>query len=215
MAWGGGCSQLGTLRSRLHPHPPIAGEPHTHPSPPHPTGGLTLETRIPDIGRWGVSMERRWVGGMGWGAWVGGAALGDLHPITHIVLQGLRSRPLHGQQRGVRAAGVDAGQAKIAHFGHVVLRDEDVAGSQVPVHQLLGLQVVHALGHVPAVVGQRHRVPPCPAVTASPVPVAPCPLSRCHHVLCPSVTVSPYPAVTYPPSRCPRVSGRSSAMRAT
>src|SRR5699024_4660453 len=47
------------------------GEPHTHPSPPHPTGGLTLETRIPDIGRWGVSMERRWVGGMGWGGWAG------------------------------------------------------------------------------------------------------------------------------------------------
>lgn len=74
--------------------------------------------------------------------------------IAHVVFQGLRCRPLHRQQSSVCALGIDPGQAEIAHFGHVLLGDEDVAGSQVPVHQLLGLQVVHALGHVPAMGGR-------------------------------------------------------------
>jgi len=84
-----------------------------------------------------------------------------LPTVAHVVFQCLRGRPLHGQQSGVRALGIDPGQAEIADFGHVLLGDEDVARSQVPVHQLLGLQVVHALGHIPAMakrsVTTRHR----------------------------------------------------------
>lgn len=73
----------------------------------------------------------------------------SLPTITHVVFQGLRGCPPHGQQSGICALGIDPGQAKVTHFGHILLGDEDVAGSQVPVYQLLGLQVVHALGHVP------------------------------------------------------------------
>lgn len=87
-----------------------------------------------------------------------------LPTITHVVFQGLWGRPLDGQQSGICTLRIDPGQAKIAHFGHVLLRDEDVAGSQVPVHQLLGLQVVHALSHIPVVAkggrAQCHHVIP-------------------------------------------------------
>ena len=75
---------------------------------------------------------------------------------THPVFERLRRRPLDRQPARVQPLPLSFGQAKVADLGHQVLRNEDVAGSKVSMHQLLALQVLHALGHVPGE-GEGHR----------------------------------------------------------
>lgn len=67
---------------------------------------------------------------------------------THLFLQSFGGGPFNGQLGFVRLLGVHFGQAKVADFGHAVVRNQNVSSRQVSVDQLLGLQVLHPLAHV-------------------------------------------------------------------
>ena len=100
---------------------------------------------------------------------------------AHPVFESLGCRPFDWKPAGVQPLPLSFGQAKVADLGHQVLGHEDVPGSQVSMHQLLALQVFHALGHVPGVEGWWARgsgawttdfqgqAPPCS------MPRSPCP----------------------------------------
>lgn len=73
---------------------------------------------------------------------------GDSRTLAHLLSQGFRSCPLDWQFACVLSAGSFLSEAKVTDFGHVVLRHQHIPGSQVPVHKIVTLQVLHGFTDV-------------------------------------------------------------------
>ena len=69
-------------------------------------------------------------------------------PPAYLLPESFWGRPLDRQFGIICGLCVRLGQAKIADLGHNVIRDQHITSCQVPVNQLLGLQVLHPFTHV-------------------------------------------------------------------
>lgn len=67
---------------------------------------------------------------------------------AHLLSYGLGRGPLDGQLARVLYARRLLGEAEVADLGDVVVGHQHVAGGQVPVHEVVGLQVLHGFAHV-------------------------------------------------------------------